>query len=250
VKRDDAPRGPGNAGVSRETVQQTVRRFAVPDVAATTAAVQALLLALAREPDPPTTVREPGEALDLHVADSLAGLEVEQLRSARRIVDLGAGAGFPGLVLAAALPQAHVDLVESTARKCEVIERLANAADIAARIRALPVRAEDLARGADAGTYDAATARALAPLPVLCEYAAPLLRVGGVFVAWKGAPGSAEVAAGASAASKLGLSPTQAREVSPFPGTRSRHLYVYSKISDTPAEFPRRTGLARKRPLG
>jgi 16S rRNA (guanine527-N7)-methyltransferase len=249
VKQNDAPGDFGGMAVSRETVRETIERFPVPDVPATAGAIQALLDALASEPDPPTTVREPSEALDLHVADSLAGLEVEELRSAQRIVDLGAGAGFPGLVLAAALPRAHIDLLESTARKCEVIERLALAAGVAARIRALPVRAEDYARGIDAGTYDAATARALAPLTVLCEYAAPLLRVGGVLVAWKGAPSPAEVAAGAAAASRLGLGPAAAIPVSPFRGTKARYLYVYPKVRDTPAEFPRRTGLARKRPL-
>jgi 16S rRNA (guanine527-N7)-methyltransferase len=235
--------------VSRETVEQTVARFPVADPVGTAAAVEGLLGALVAEPDPPTTVREASEALDLHIADSLAALEIEQLRSAQRVVDLGAGAGFPGLALAAALPQAHVDLVESTARKCEVIERLAQAAGIAARVRALAVRAEDHARGVDAATYDVATARALAPLPVLCEYAAPLIRVGGILVAWKGAPAPAEVAAGQTAAAKLGLRQANARRVSPFQGTKARHLYVYSKISETPAEFPRRTGMPRKRPL-
>ena len=250
MKRGDSSPESGPATVSRETVALTVARFPVPDPSGTAAAVEALLEALAEEPDPPTTVRDPAEALDLHVADSLAALELDQLRSAQRIVDLGAGAGFPGLVLAAALPQARVDLVESTARKCEVIERLAHAAGVADRIRALPVRAEDHARGPAAATYDAATARALAPLPVICEYAAPLLRVGGILVAWKGAPAPEEVEAGDAAASNLGLSRTSPLRVSPFPGTKQRHLYVYSKISETPAAYPRRTGLARKRPLG
>jgi 16S rRNA (guanine527-N7)-methyltransferase len=235
--------------VSRETVEATVRRFDVPDPAAAATAIQALLGALAQEPDPPTTVREPRQALDVHVADSLAGLEVPQLREARRIVDLGAGAGFPGLVLAAALPNAAVDLLESTARKCEVIRRLAAAAGLEQRATALPVRAEDHARGAGAGSYDAATARALAPIAVICEYAAPLLRLGGVLVAWKGTRSPDEEAAGASAASEVGLSAAQVVPVSPFPGTKSRNLYVYSKIRDTPPKYPRRSGMARKRPI-
>ncbi len=71
------------------------------------------MAALAAEADPPTTVREPAEALDVHVADSLTGLQEEALRSARRVADIGAGAGFPGLVLAVALPGAQIDLVEA-----------------------------------------------------------------------------------------------------------------------------------------
>ena len=235
--------------VSRETVEATIRRFDVPDPASTTDAVEALLAALAAEPDPPTTVREPAEALDLHIADSLAGLELPELRAARRIVDLGAGAGFPGLALAAALPDSQVDLVESTARKCEVIRRLATAAGLEARTRALAVRAEDHARGPAAAAYDVATARALAPLAVICEYAAPLLRIGGILVAWKGARAPDEEAAGSRAATELGLDVPRVLAVSPFPGTKSRHLHVYSKIRDTPRRYPRRTGVAARRPI-
>src|SRR4051812_36027366 len=239
----------GGMVVSREPVRETLACFELLDPAATEAAVAAILEALAAEPDPPTTIRQPADGLNLHVADSLVALEVEQIRSATRIVDLGAGAGFPGLVLAAALPRAHVDLVESTRRKCEVIERLAAAADLDDRVRALPVRAEDHARGADAASYDVATARALAPLPVICEYAAPLLRVGGALIAWKGARDPAEEESGNVAASRLGLSRAKALPVSPFQGTKARSLYIYSKVTDTPPAFPRRSGVARKRPL-
>lgn len=235
--------------VSRETVAATVRRFELPDPDRTTAVVEALLHALKEEPDPPTTVREPSEALDVHVADSLAGLEVAALRSARRVADLGAGAGFPGLVLAAALPDLDVDLIESAGRKCEVIDRLALAAGLEHRARAVPARAEDWARVTGAAAYDAVTARALASLPVLCEYAAPLLRLDGVFVAWKGARQADEEEAGARAAALLGLSNPEIVPVTPYSGSRDRNLYVYSKVMDTPEGFPRRTGVAAKRPI-
>src|SRR5689334_14103162 len=105
--------------LSSERIEATVRHFPVPDPAATATTVGALLTGLAAEPDPPTAVRDPADALQLHIADSLSGLEVPSLRNAERIVDIGAGAGFPGLALAAALPDAHVDLIESAARKCE-----------------------------------------------------------------------------------------------------------------------------------
>jgi 16S rRNA (guanine527-N7)-methyltransferase len=236
-------------GVSRETVAETVRRFPIADPDAAIAAVERLLEALAAEPDPPTTVRAPREALDIHVADSLAGLEAPALRAAERIADLGAGAGFPGLVLAAALPGARVDLIESTRRKCEVIERLAEAAGLAGRGRAVPARAEEWARTQGASAYDAVTARALAPLSVVCEYAAPLLRVGGTLVAWKGARQADEEASGARAAAQLGLSDPEVMAVTPYRGSRNRHLYVYSKVTETPQEYPRRVGAAVKRPI-
>jgi 16S rRNA (guanine527-N7)-methyltransferase len=235
--------------VSRETVAETVRRFDPPDPEAATDAVQDLLEALAAEPDPPTTVRDPIEAVDVHIADSLAGLEVPELRAARRIADLGAGAGFPGLVLAAVLPSARVDLIESARRKCEVIERLADAAGLTNRVRALPVRAEEWALAEGAGAYDVVTARALASLPVVCEYAAPLLRLGGVLVAWKGAPQPDEAESGARAAAQLGLGDPLVMPVTPYRGSHNRHLYIYSKLTPTPEKYPRRPGAATKRPI-
>lgn len=236
--------------VSRETVAETVRRFPVEDAEAAIDAIQRLLEALMVEPDPPTTVREPAEALDVHVADSLAGLQVPELRKAGSIADLGAGAGFPGLVLAAALPGAKVDLIESGRRKCQVIERLAEAAGLEERVRAAPARAEEWAQAEGGNAYGAVTARALAPLPVICEYAAPLLQIGGVLVAWKGARNADEEASGALAATQLGLDEPQIMSVTPYRGSRSRHLYVYSKLTPTPERFPRRAGMATKRPLG
>ena len=207
-----------------------------------------MLEALAAEPDPPTTIRLPGDAVEKHLADSLAGLEARGLREARRIADVGAGAGFPGLALAAALPEARVDLIESVARKCAVIERLADAAGLA-NARAVAQRAEEWAAADGAEAYDAVAARAVAPLSVLAEYAAPLLRRGGVLVAWKGSRDEAEEMAGAAAAAQLGLEPRAALRVSPFEGTRERHLHVYAKVARTPEGFPRRPGMARKRPL-
>jgi 16S rRNA (guanine527-N7)-methyltransferase len=215
--------------------------------------VRLLLEALAAEPDPHTTVSSPPEAMDVHVADSLSGLEVEELGRARQIADVGAGAGFPGLVLAVALPRARVDLIESAGRKTAVIGRLAQAARIS-NARAVTARAEEwAAAGAPlggAGAYDAVTARAVAALPVLVEYAAPLLREGGVLVAWKGARVPGEEAAGDAAASVVGLESERVLRVEPFEGARDRHLHVYRKVAPTPERFPRRPGMAAKRPLG
>jgi 16S rRNA (guanine527-N7)-methyltransferase len=93
-------------------------------------------------------------------------------------------------------------------------------------------------------------ARAVAALPVLVEYAAPLLREGGVLVAWKGVRSREEEAAGARAAAEVGLEPEEALRVEPFEGARDRHLHVFRKIAPTPERFPRRAGMAVKRPLG
>jgi 16S rRNA (guanine527-N7)-methyltransferase len=212
-----------------------------------------LLAALAAEPDPHTTVSDPETALEVHVADSLSGLEIPELSSARRIADMGAGAGFPGLVLALALPRAEVDLIESAGRKTAVIDRLIQAAELA-NARSVTARVEDFARvpaplGGGREAYDAVTARAVGPLAVLVEYAAPLLRADGVLVAWKGARDEAEEAAGAAAAEKVGMAVKGVVPVQPYPASENRHLHVYRKIAPTPPEFPRRAGIARKRPL-
>ncbi len=222
-------------------------RYRLPPSAARR--LELLLDGLAAEPDPPTTVTEPERAFETHLADSLSGLAIEQLRSAPTIVDLGAGAGFPGLPLAVALSNARVDLVEAGRRKCEVIERLGTAAE-AANARAVPTRAETWALGEGATAYAVATARALAPLSVVCEYAAPLLEPGGALVCWKGARSADEESAGAAAAAQLGLRPAEVRRVEPFPGARRRHLHVFVKAGPTSARFPRRPGIAAKRPLG
>jgi 16S rRNA (guanine527-N7)-methyltransferase len=216
--------------------------------------IELLLEALAAESDPHTTVSEPERAREVHVADSMSGLEVPALASARRIADVGAGAGFPGLVLAVALPSARVDLIESVGKKAAVIDRLIQAARIA-NARSVVARAEDWARlpvalGGGRSAYDAVTARAVASLPVLVEYAAPLLGASGVLVAWKGAVGADELRLGRGAADEVGLALEDVLSVTPFPSARDRSLYVFRKVAATPERFPRRAGMAVKRPLG
>jgi 16S rRNA (guanine527-N7)-methyltransferase len=238
--------------VSRETLDALVARYRLGQGAA--GQIERILQALAAEPNPHTTVSDPQAALEVHVADGLSGLGVAELHAARRIADIGAGAGFPGLVLAVALPQAQVDLVESAGRKTAVVDRLIQAADVS-NARSITTRAEELgavaaAVGGGREAYDAVTARALGPLSVLVEYGAPLLRSDGVLVAWKGARDAAEEAAGAEAARQVGMAVKEVLAVQPFAASENRHLHVFRKISPTPPGFPRRPGMARKRPLG
>jgi 16S rRNA (guanine527-N7)-methyltransferase len=211
------------------------------------AALEQLLQALASDPHAPTTVREPAAAVDVHIADSLSALELERVRDARAIADIGAGAGFPGLALAAALPDAQVRLIESARRKSSFIAAAAQAAGID-NAEAVPERAEEWRAGI--GANDVVAARALAPLAVICEYAAPLLAPGGALVAWKGARAADEEARASVAAIELGLESDAVVAVRPFEGAQERHLHVYLKVRETPERFPRRAGIARKRPLG
>jgi 16S rRNA (guanine527-N7)-methyltransferase len=204
------------------------------------------LLELLSRSHAPTAVHDPGRGVDVHIADSLAGLEVPEVQAAELIADLGAGAGLPGLVLAAALPDARVVLVEAAARKCEFLR--AAAAEMALdNAEVVWARAEEWSDGL--GRCDVVTARALAAMPVLCEYAAPLLVDGGVLVAWKGAVSDAEAADEAAAAEHLGLRVEPVRSVIPYPGSERRTLHVLRKVASTPPNYPRRAGIATKRPL-
>jgi 16S rRNA (guanine527-N7)-methyltransferase len=225
-------------------LERLTERFALPQDAPRQ--LERLLALLARDPLAPTKVRDPPRALDAHVADALVALDLEAVRSARTIADLGSGAGFPGLVLAAALPAAEVTLVESSRRKCSFLERavadagLLNVVVVCERAESWPVGRE---------TQDLVTARALAPLSVLAEYAAPLLRDGGALLAWKGRRDAREEADGAAAAAQIGLEPAEIRPVEPWVGAEHLHLHLYLKVRTTPNRFPRRPGMASKRPL-
>jgi 16S rRNA (guanine527-N7)-methyltransferase len=188
-------------------------------------------------------------AWQVHVVDSLTGLEVPELREAGRVADVGAGAGFPGLALAVALPESHVDLIESVGRKCEFMQRAIETAGID-NATVLNSRSEDLASGESREAYDAVTARAVGRLSTLAELASPLLKPNGVLVAWKGKRDGDEEQQLANAGEDLAMTPEQILDVGNRAGSKHRHLHVIRKTSPTPSDLPRRPGMAKKRPKG
>ena len=210
-------------------------------------AVEALrtLLALLAEEAAPTTVHDPLKSINVHIADSLSGLDIAAVRSANTVADLGSGAGLPALVLAAARPDARVQAVESVGRKAAFIARAAEVMELP-NLDVSAARAEEWS---PAAPCDVVCARALSSLPVLVEYAAPLLRTGGVLVAWKASVSDDERRDGEAAAQATGMSLVEERLVKPFPGAEARALHVYAKTRETPSRFPRRAGMASKRPL-
>jgi 16S rRNA (guanine527-N7)-methyltransferase len=185
----------------------------------------------------------------VHVLDSLTGLEVQGLREAGRIADIGAGAGFPGLVLAVSLPHARIDLVESVGRKCEFMRRAIEAAGID-NATVLNRRSEDLAAAEGREPYDAVTARAVGRLSTLAELASPLLKPYGVLVAWKGKRDENEEQQLRSASEALAMTPEQVINVGDHAGSEHRHLHVIRKTGPTPTNLPRNPGIAKKRPKG
>jgi 16S rRNA (guanine527-N7)-methyltransferase len=208
---------------------------------------------LRRERASVSSVTEPARAWQVHVADSLSGLAVPELAVAGRLADVGSGAGFPGLPLAAALPAAQVHLIESVERKCAFMRRAAAEAGIG-NARVICSRAESWAAAAppDGGheSYEAVTARAVGRLSTLAELASPLLRADGVLVAWKGRRSAAEEAEMEAASRHLAMLPRKVLAVGPYAGSRHRHLHVMRKVGPTPEGLPRRPGMAKKRPFG
>jgi 16S rRNA (guanine527-N7)-methyltransferase len=194
-------------------------------------------------------VTDPERAWRVHVADSLTGLEVEPLREARRIADIGSGAGFPGLPLAVALPEAQLDLIESVGRKCEFIQRAIDTAGIA-NATVIDARSEEIASGEKRESYDAVTARAVGRLSTLAELASPLLRKDGILVAWKGKRDDDEEQQLARASGQLAMRLDDVLAVGDRAGSKHRHLYILRKLDPTPDELPRRPGMAKKRPRG
>ena len=210
-----------------------------------------VLSLLAADPGSVSSVRDPDRAWRVHVEDSLSGLGL--VGAPARLADLGAGAGFPGLALAAALPGTRVDLIESVGRKCEFIERAIAAAGFG-NARALCTRAETWAQepppagGREA--YDVVTARAVGRLATLAELAVPLLRPNGTLVAWKGRRDPDEEAELERAAGSLAITAERVVRVPPSPGAANRHLHLLRKVGPTPPGIPRRAGMAKKRPFG
>lgn len=190
-----------------------------------------------------------GRAWKVHVADSLTGLEVPEFETAERIADVGAGAGFPGLALAVALPSAQIDLVESIGRKCTFMQLAIDQASIP-NATVLNTRSEDLASANGREAYDIVTARAVGRLSTLAELASPLLKPNGVLVAWKGKRDKEEEAQLDHASEDLAMRPEQILDVGDRAGSQHRHLHVIRKSGPTPPGLPRRAGMAKKRPKG
>lgn len=208
--------------------------------------LEGVMSVLALDGRAPTTVTEPVLSVDVHLADSLVALDLEQVGKARRLADIGAGAGFPGIPLAIALPHCGVKLIESQSRKCAFIECVVAAASLE-NAEVVCARAEEWPEGI--GVHDVVSARAVAAQSVVLEYAAPLLRLGGVVVDWRGRRDLEEESLACGVAELLGLKRDSIRRVEPYEGVRDHHLHVFTKVRETPSRFPRRAGMASKKPL-
>lgn len=187
------------------------------------------------------------EAIGKHFVDSLSVLRMSSWPAAGRLLDVGTGAGFPGIPLAVSNPSLQVSLMESVGKKCQFLEKAA--AHLELSIAVMQMRAEDAGRSPlFRESFDVVVARALAPLPVACEWCLPLVRVGGLFVAMRGAQGREDLEEAKTAIRVLGGKAEEVVELE-IPGVGRRVLVGIRKVAATPARFPRPGGQARKRPL-
>ncbi len=193
-----------------------------------------------------TAIREWTDAVWLHLVDSLLALPEVEAAPLGSLVDLGSGAGFPGVPLAV-MTARPVLLVESVQKKANFATNAAR--DLGIGARGYPGRAEDLARE-QPESFAIATARALTALPSLVELASPLLAEGGVLVAYKGDPGAEEIAAGKKVARLVGMDLSEVRRTElPYPEPSKRVIVVFRKTRGATVRLPRRTGLAQSQPL-
>jgi 16S rRNA (guanine527-N7)-methyltransferase len=196
-----------------------------------------------------TRIVEPAEVARLHLLDALSVLPMLDSLAPRRALDLGSGGGVPGIVLAMARPDVSWTLVDSVGRKADAMRGFVEALGLG-NVAVIAERAEILGRdAAHRGAYDLATARACAPLPVLVEYALPLVRLGGALVAWKGAVPDDELRAGRAAAAQLGGGEPEVQSAG-IAALGDHSFVIVAKVRPTPDRFPRRPGEPARRPLG
>jgi 16S rRNA (guanine527-N7)-methyltransferase len=194
---------------------------------------------LVAEPVSVTSVRDPAAAWDLHVADALTALDLVVRLAPDTVVDVGSGGGSPGIPIAIAAG-IDVTLLEASAAKCDFLRRATAVLGLACPI--VHDRSEEFARGAGRETFDLALARALAPPAAAAELCLPLVRVGGNVLLWTA---DTDIDMVGRVAADLGGAVSEAIAI-----RRNRHLILVAKRAPTPERFPRRPGMATKRPLG
>lgn len=196
-----------------------------------------------------TTISAVREIYELHFLDSLSVALALELGQVGRLIDVGTGAGFPGLALAIAIPTLRVTLLESTQKKARFLQAVVTELGLGQQVEVIAERAEVI--GQQAGfrqQYDVAVARAVARLAVLAEYCLPLVKLGGCFVAQKGPKIEAELAESLPGIDALGGE--VGKQVNwALPSGAERTLVRVDKLRPTPLKYPRRAGIPAKRPL-
>lgn len=197
-----------------------------------------------------TAVREEAEFLEKHILDSLTILDAEKFRAAKTVVDMGTGAGFPGVPLAIVAPEKKFVLVDSLQKRLNVIRELIAALGVD-NVEVLHLRAEDMGQDPKyRERFDLCVSRAVANLTVLAEWCLPLVRVGGTMIAYKGEKAAEELEEARTAVRVLGGGPARTETQRTEGKLISGHILLYlKKVHKTPKLYPRKPGQAKKTPI-
>ncbi len=194
-----------------------------------------------------TAITKPNDIVIKHFVDCLHILRYVRLEKGQSLIDVGCGAGFPGLPLLIANPDINVTFVDSVRKKLSFIKDVLHNTGLVATTQ--HVRAEELAKDNKfREQFDFATARAVAQLNVLCEYCLPFVKVGGLFIAMKGSTGDEELAQAKNAIERLGGQVAKFAEFNLSNGDK-RSIIIIRKISQTPTKYPRKSKKIDTKPL-
>ena len=192
-----------------------------------------------------TAIIEPDEIVIKHFLDSLSPLAHIDLESSAKVIDVGCGAGFPGLPILIARPDIKITFLDSIEKKLKFIESFLSEAELFGET--IHERAEIIGKQAEhREQYDAAFTRAVAPLNVLAEYCLPLVKVGGIYVSMKGAEDEADM--GRNAVSEMGGEIENVVSLK-LPNEDKRNLIIIKKVSQTPTKYPRKSKKISTQPL-
>ncbi len=193
-----------------------------------------------------TAITDEADFARLHLLDSAALLTLEDF-AGKRVVDVGTGAGFPGVPLRILCPEARLTLLDSTAKRIDFLRETCEALGLDG-VETVSARAEDFA-AERRESFDLAVSRAVAAMPVLCELCLPLVKVGGRFVAMKSARSDEEIAAAARAVETLGGRVARVVDYTVPTSEVTHRAVVIEKLSPTPKKYPRAFGQIKKKPL-
>ncbi len=196
-----------------------------------------------------TSAEDEHQIIDKHLFSSFTFLQARDLAQELKIVDVGAGAGFPGIPLKIYNPRLNLTLIEASQRKVHFLNHIIRTLELD-NARVINERAEICGKDEEhREKYDLALARALAPLAIMSEYCLPLVKIGGEVVALKGTDPMNEVAEATNAISILGGEIKDIKTVISPTSLKKDNLIIIKKIKPTPGKYPRRVGIPKKRPL-
>lgn len=194
-----------------------------------------------------TSIQDPSESALRHFLDSLSYPALNRLYPGEKVVDVGTGAGFPGVPIAIIREQLHVTLLDSMKKRTSFLESACKSLGMT-NVTVVTARAEDFARREGREHFDAALSRAVAPLNVLLEYMLPLVKPGGRALSWKGPSAGEEAAASLKACQVLGGGPPALHSYT-LPGRAAFYIVEVEKKKSTPSSFPRKAGKPSSIPI-